>query len=288
MQETIDIPVKRGLEWFEPRGRYVRGWLPAPASPAFIRPFLHGNNPNTTGLESGRFGRCRNPPTRLSCGQTEPVVLVPVLRRVPIAVRRTAVPAVVVPAAAAEHAVRGLDQFPLAILTSCAANASYEISPISEMPKPKSIEPEALARLFRLPASLFRVRPSSGKNVDGFDVKVSNGSERYGHPENPSHAPCDSERDLVSFRDPVPESACFESDRAPFEEVSDHQPKERSRPCIGHNLRSASSLSRTGPANQGKRWPGAEKSNFRSASPGTTKIRGKRESGRKGRSIAGP
>ena len=42
-------------------------------------------------------------------GQTKPVVVVPVVRPVPVAVRRAAVPGVVVPAAAAQHAVLAFD-----------------------------------------------------------------------------------------------------------------------------------------------------------------------------------
>src|SRR5438046_5154934 len=62
------------------------------------------------GLGSGRFLRDFRP--RWSCGQAEPVVVVPVVRLVPVAVRRPAVPAVVVPAAAAEHPSRGLGRHP--------------------------------------------------------------------------------------------------------------------------------------------------------------------------------
>src|SRR5216117_3873224 len=46
---------------------------------------------------------------RLNCGHAEPEVVPPVARRVPVAARRPAVPAVVFPAPAAEHpVVRGL------------------------------------------------------------------------------------------------------------------------------------------------------------------------------------
>src|SRR4029453_7666109 len=44
---------------------------------------------------------------RLNCGQAEPHVGVPDDRRVPVAVRRAAVPAPVAPAPAAAHPVRG-------------------------------------------------------------------------------------------------------------------------------------------------------------------------------------
>ena len=46
-------------------------------------------------------------------GKPEPQVVVAVARRVPVPVRRPCVPGVVVPAAAANHAVRALRQNPI-------------------------------------------------------------------------------------------------------------------------------------------------------------------------------
>ncbi len=64
-----------------------------------------------------RPSRCDRPPLQgvlactlgslLTCGQPEPQVEVPILRRVPVPVRRSAVPGVVVPATPAIQAVRG-------------------------------------------------------------------------------------------------------------------------------------------------------------------------------------
>ena len=65
--------------------------------------------------ESGRFLRDVSP--RWSCGQAEPVVLVPVVRLVPVAVRRPAVLAVVVPAPATQHASQGLGRHLFLALT---------------------------------------------------------------------------------------------------------------------------------------------------------------------------
>ena len=58
--------------------------------------------------ESGRFRPVKLPLSARSSGKSEAQVVVPVRRRVPVAVRRLAVGAVVVPAAAPVHPVRAL------------------------------------------------------------------------------------------------------------------------------------------------------------------------------------
>ena len=57
--------------------------------------------------KSGRFRRAKRPLHLRSSGKPKAEVVVPVVRRVPVAVRRAAVPGIVVPAAAPVHPVRG-------------------------------------------------------------------------------------------------------------------------------------------------------------------------------------
>src|SRR5690242_6932862 len=65
--------------------------------------------------EGDRFNPARRPPRPLSSGQTEAQVVVPVLRRVPVPVRRPRVLRVVVPAPAPDHPVRGRSGSPTGI-----------------------------------------------------------------------------------------------------------------------------------------------------------------------------
>jgi hypothetical protein len=60
------------------------------------------------GLENDRFSPGRNPPSPLSSGHAKAQVVVPVLRIVPVAVRRPTVLRLAVPAPAADHPPRSL------------------------------------------------------------------------------------------------------------------------------------------------------------------------------------
>ena len=76
------------------------------------------------GQGNGRSSPAWNPPRRQGCGQTETQVVVPVIRLVPVTVRRAAVLGVVVPAPAPDDPVRGLGRPPKAIVKSCSASAN--------------------------------------------------------------------------------------------------------------------------------------------------------------------
>ena len=81
------------------------------------------------GQENGRSSPAWNPPRRQGCGQTETQVVVPVLRLVPVAVRRAAVPGVVVPATAPDDPVRGLGRPPQAIVKTRLRQRQLAVEP---------------------------------------------------------------------------------------------------------------------------------------------------------------
>ena len=87
---------------------------PSVRQAAFTARYQHGMASgrialNDSGIgqpDSGRFHQWDIHPVCGAAEHTKAKVVVPVLRRVPVAVRRTAVPGVVVPAAAPVHPVR--------------------------------------------------------------------------------------------------------------------------------------------------------------------------------------
>src|SRR5271163_4543497 len=76
--------------------------------------------------ESGRFRPVSRPLTARSSGKSETDVVVPVRRRVPVAVRRLAVGPVVVPAAAPVHPVRALQPPTVTCCSTAVRNRQLE------------------------------------------------------------------------------------------------------------------------------------------------------------------
>jgi hypothetical protein len=81
------------------------------------------------GQAGSRSSPARNPPRGQGCGHAEPQVVVPVLRPVPVPVRRPAVPRLVVPATAPDHPVRGPGRPPRRIVRLAPASAYSPSSP---------------------------------------------------------------------------------------------------------------------------------------------------------------